>query len=120
MFGLLLHGLPRLLHEPEPNLIQYRGEGQGYRVAELEGAHLDRHERYRAVEESDNVQEAARDFFGNDDGGVLVLWISLPLDVAVLDSPDDVRLISPAELDLDFVPSVGVCLLQQEIQPTSA
>ena len=45
-----------LLHEPEPNLIQYRGEGQGHRLAELGGTHLDRHEGYRAVEETDNVQ----------------------------------------------------------------
>ena len=40
--------------------------------------------------------------------------------VPVLDGSDDVGLVGFAQLDLDFVPSVAICLLQQEIQPTSS
>jgi hypothetical protein len=86
-------------------------------VAELQSLHLNGHERDEAVEQADHVQEPARDGLGDNDGGVIVLGVALPLDIPVLDGPDEVGLVGPAELDLDLVAAVRFGILAKQVQP---
>ena len=85
----------------------------------MEGAQLDRDKRDEAVEQADHVEEPAGDVLGDEDRDVVVLGIALPLDVPVLDGADDVRLVGLAELDLDFVPPVGLGVLKQQVKASS-
>jgi hypothetical protein len=48
------------------------------------------------------------------------LRVSLPLDIPVLDCPDDVGFVRGTQLHFDFVPAVGFGILQQQVQPACA
>jgi len=47
---------------------------------------------------------------------MVVLWIPLPFDVPVLDRANDVRFINLAKLDLDFVPSIRLRVLAEQVE----
>ncbi len=47
------------------------------------GIQLDGNERYRAIEETDDVEESGGNLFRDDDADVVVLGIATPLDVPV-------------------------------------
>lgn len=73
----------------------------------LMGLHLKRDQRHCAIEQADDIQEAARDVLRDEHCAVLVLRIALPLDVPVFDGANDVSLISCSELKLDFCQGLG-------------
>jgi hypothetical protein len=63
-----------------------------------------------------HVQESCSDVFSHDDGAVLVLRVTLPFDVPILDRPNDVTLISTSELDLNLVTLVCLRILQEQVE----
>ncbi len=60
----------------------------------------------------DDIQESAGYVLGHDDGAVVVLRVSLPLDVPVFDGPDDMGFIGRSELQLDLIAAIGIGVLQ--------
>jgi hypothetical protein len=51
---------------------------------------------------------------------MVILWISLSLNIPVLYSANDVRLVSLSELDFDLVPLVRFGVLEKQVETPRA
>lgn len=47
---------------------------------------------------------------------MLILRVTFPLKIPILDRANDVRFVRSAELNFDFVPSVAVFFLEKKVQ----
>jgi hypothetical protein len=73
----------------------------------------------RTAEQAHDIQEAAGDIFGDQDGDVLVGGVALALDVPVFDGADDVAGVRGPEHDLDLEADAFFRIGQEHVEPTA-
>jgi hypothetical protein len=98
--------------------VEYPGRVQGEHALDVKSADLDSYEQDCLIEQVDDVEEAACDLLGDDDGDVLALRKPPPLVVPVLQRADDVALVCDTQLDLHLVTGVALWVLQEHVEAT--
>ena len=79
-----------------------------------ESVQLQRNDRDGAIQEPNYIKESGSDLFSNNDGAMIVSWKSLPLDVPVLDRPNDVARIQSPKHYLDLVSKLTIRVVHEE------
>jgi hypothetical protein len=83
---------------------------------EDQSLHLEGNQRNVSVEKGDDIKKTTYNVLRNKHGGVLVLWITFPLDVPIFNGADDVGFIGRAKLDFHLVAPLRFRVLKEEIK----